>query len=320
MYFDLCLKNYEKKQNDTSDSQRINRAINDCGDGVLFIEKGEYLIDEPIVITNGCCLMLHKSATLKAVKKMDFIITIDCEHSKDEHDFMGEAKEINLNLNQFFSGGVLDGNGLASCIKLIRYRHFRINQTALLNGKQYGLFAGGYYELICNDIYCKCTMNGLSGNTGIYTDNGDSHYTDCIIVDYTTGMAIMGGGSNRLTRCHIWGGPVKALDGEATPEMLKNSVSFHISSEQTILRDCYADTAVIGYLIEKDARLLGCSYFNNDYFGLDNITAIMQTGGELLVCDSTFVKTAEHNELYVCKGGSSKWSNNIFKGGFKEIK
>jgi len=117
MYFDLCLKNYEKKQNDTSDSQRINRAINDCGDGVLFIEKGEYLIDEPIVITNGCCLMLHKSATLKAVKKMDFIITIDCEHSKDEHDFMGEAKEINLNLNQFFSGGVLDGNGLASCIK-----------------------------------------------------------------------------------------------------------------------------------------------------------------------------------------------------------
>ncbi len=319
MYYDISLENYKKTDGEKYDSQRIKRAIADCKDGVLFIPKGQYLIDEPIEIFNGCSVYLHKSATLTAIKPMEFIITIDCEHNKNEHDFMGEANEINLNLNQFFTGGVLDGNGLASCLKLIHYRHFNVSKTVLLNGKKFGLYAGGYYELICNNIYCKCTMNGLSGNTAIYSDNGDSHYTDCIIVDYTTGMAMMGGGSNRLTRCHVWGGPVKALDGETIPEMLKDSVSFHISSEQTILRDCYADTAVIGYLIEKDARLLGCSYFNNDYFGLDNITAIMQTGGELLVCDSTFVKTAEHNELYVCKGGSSKWSNNIFKGGFKEI-
>ncbi len=319
MCFDVCLKNYEKIPCDTSDAQRIIRAINDCGDGVLFIEKGEYFIDEPIEIFNGCSVVFHKCAKLTATKPMDFILTVDCEHYKNEHDFMGEAKQINLNLNQFLSGGVLDGNGMASCLKLIHYRHFTLSNMSLLNGKKYGLYAGGYYELICNHIYCKCTMNGMAGNTGIYTDNGDSHYTDCIIVDYTTGMAIMGGGSNRLTRCHIWGGPVKAIDGETVPEMLKNSVSFHISSDHTILRDCYADTAVIGYLIEKDARMLGCSYFNNDFFGLDNITAVMQTGGELLVSDSTFVKTAEHNELYVCKGGSSKWANNIFKGGFEEI-
>ncbi len=319
MYYDISLNEYEKFSHESSDSQRIIRAINDCKDGVLYIPKGEYLIDKTIEVYNRCSLLLHPNAVLMATKPMEFMIVVDNEYKESEHSFMGEAKKINLNLNQFVSGGVLDAKGLASCIKLVHYRHFTLNNISILNGKKFGLYAGGYYELVCDHIYCKCTMNGLSGNTAIYSDNGDSHYTDCIIVDYTTGMAMMGGGSNRLTRCHVWGGPVKALEGEVIPEMLKNSVSFHISSEHTILRDCYADTAKIGYLIEKDARLIGCSYFNNDYFGLDNIIAVVQTGGTLLVSESTFVKSAEHSILYECRDGSSKWVNNIYTNGFESL-
>lgn len=319
MYYDISLVDYPKLNSDCSDSERINRAVADCGDGVLFIPKGEYFIAKPIEINNGCSVLLHKSALLTAVEPMEFMITIDCEFGESIHDFMGEANKINTNLSQFLEGGVLNAMGLASCLKLVHYRHFTLNKTVFLNGKKYGLYSGGYYELICNNLYFKCNINGLSGNYGIYSDNGDSHYTDCIVVDYTTGMAMMGGGSNRLTRCHIWGGPVKPLPNEKIPEMLKNSVSFHICSEQTILRDCYADTAEIGYLIEKDARLLGCSYFNNDYFGLDNITAVVQTGGHLLVSESAFIKSAVHNTLYENKGGTSLWENNVFKGGFEEI-
>jgi len=44
----------------------------------------------------------------------------------------------------------------------------------------------------------------LAGNTAAYLCGGDSHYTDCIVVDYTVGFR-NAGGSNRFTRCHVWG-------------------------------------------------------------------------------------------------------------------
>lgn len=319
MYYDVTLDDYPKLKSDCSDSERINRAIGDCCDGVVFIPKGNYSIADPIFINNRCSVLLHPAAVLIAVKPMDFMITVDCEYGESTHDFMGEAEKINLSLTRFFEGGVLNAMGLCSCLKIVHYRRFSLSKTVLLNGKEYGLYAGGYYELICNNICCKCSINGLSGNIGIYSNNGDSHYTDCGVVDYTTGIAMMGGGSNRLTRCHVWGGPVKPLPNEDVPEMLKDSVSFRISSDDTILRDCYADTAKIGFLIEKDTRLLGCSYFNNDYFELDDITAVVQTGGRLLVSESTFIKSAPHNTLYENKGGTSVWKNNVFKDGFEEI-
>lgn len=318
MYYDIILCDYPRLSAETEDSARIMRAAAACPDGVLYIPKGDYRIAQPILITNGCSLLMHKSARLIAVAPMDFIITADCEYGACEHDFMGEAKQVNLNLSQFISGGVLDGAGLASCLKIVHYRKFKLSDIVCLNGKHYGLYAGGYYELICNNIYCKCTLNGLSGNIGICSDNGDSHYTDCIVVDYTTGIAMLGGGSNRLTRCHVWGGPVKPTDGETIPEMLKNSVCFRLNSEDTLLRDCYADTATVGYLIENDARLLGCAYFNNDYFGLDNIVAVKQTGGEALISECAFTKSAPHTTLYQRDGGTSRWVNNILRKGFSE--
>ena len=50
-------------------------------------------------------------------------------------------------------------------------------------------------------------MKGLSGNVGICSEQPDCHYTDCIVVDYTTGIKDTGG-SSRFTRCHVWGGTV----------------------------------------------------------------------------------------------------------------
>ena len=100
-----------------------------------------------------------------------------------------------------------DGNGLASCLMLTEFHHFTLRDITLRNGRKYGLRVQDYghsYELVANNVYGRCYPPGLAGNVGISINGGDSHYTDCIMVDYTIGMEITSGGSNRRTRCHIW--------------------------------------------------------------------------------------------------------------------
>ena len=45
-------------------------------------------------------------------------------------------------------------------------------------------------------------------------------------------------GSNRLTRCHVWGGPVPPRSEGELPEMLIDSVNYVLSSYDAILTDC----------------------------------------------------------------------------------
>jgi hypothetical protein len=154
-------------------------------------------------------------------------------------------------------------------------------------------------------------MPGLAGNIGISTDGGDSHYTDCIVIDYTIGFEINdGGGSNRLTRCHVWGGPLPPPNPGEDREMLKDSINFRIASSNTILRDCYADTGKTGFLIMGDASLLGCQYFNNYKFLLDDVTCIRHVSGRLLVADSTFIKTSPKAKVYEGIATKITWRDN----------
>ena len=155
---------------------------------------------------------------------------------------------------------------------------------------------------------------GLAGNAGIVVNGGDSHYTDCIVVDYTIGFNLLKGGSNRLTRCHVWGGPIPPPRPGELPEMLKGSINFKIDCSSAILRDCYADTGEIGYLVNGwDTRLLGCSYFNNKHFKLDRITIIKHTRGRLLVADGGFIKTTPNYTVYDgC--GEVEWRNMMYSG------
>ena len=58
----------------------------------------------------------------------------------------------------------------------------------LHNGRKVGLdvsrWNGGHlYELIANNVYCKCTMKGLAGNVGVNVGVCDCHFTDVIVVD-----------------------------------------------------------------------------------------------------------------------------------------
>ena len=299
---DHSLDDFPKLEGEEDDSPRIRRAILATPQGVLTIPRGTYKIATPIRIVNNCSLEMNKNTILKATEPMDTVLTILAANQK-RHDY-----------GIFLHGGIIDGNGIASCVRIKGFAHYTMSDASVLNGKEYGLRVDGGYELICNNVYAKCLMPGLAGNSAFLINGGDSHYTDCIVVDYTIGFDVRSGGSNRLTRCHVWGGPIASPAPGEPREMLKDSINFRINASSTILRDCYADTGQTGYEINGwETRLLGCSYFSNKAFGLDNITIIKHTKGRLLVSEGAFVKTAPHVKVYEgC--GTVEWCNMIYSG------
>lgn len=229
----------------------------------------------------------------------------------------------------FISGGDIDGAGLASCLRVSGYHHFTLKDITLHNGKKYGFFTGGNhgYELVANNIYVKCTMSGLSGNVGIYSDKCDSHYTDCVVVDYTTGIE-MCASSNRLTRCHVWGGIVKPKIGftqeewcelyrrrkygldvynqkagndwatDNLPEMLIDSCCFRIKGVSNVLTGCYGDTGKTAFEIHSSTTMDSCGSFNNFRFGMEGDLAIDHKGGDLYIMNCDFRKCTPTSELY----------------------
>lgn len=299
---DHSLDEFPRYTNETDDSGRFRRAIAATPSGTLTVPRGIYRIASTVRIANGCSLQMNKNAKLVAVKEMDYVLEINGSGGV-MHDY-----------NRFVAGGCIDGAGLASCMRLAGFAHFTLKDTTFLNGRAYGLRVDGGYELIANNLYFKCVIPGLAGNSGVYINGGDSHYTDCVVVDYTIGFNMAKGGSNRLTRCHVWGGPLPPVEQGEPREMLKDSINFLIGGSSSILRDCYADTGKIGYKVTGwDTRLLGCSYFNNKGFKLDGITIIKHEQGRLLVADGGFVKTTPNVIVYDgC--GEVEWFNMLYSG------
>lgn len=347
--YDSILTDFPRLPDEASDSPRIQRAIDATENGILCIPKGDYRIDRTLYIKNRCSLDMHPAARLIASAEMEFVLEYSSDKNYHALTLFNDDGSVYDNLGLFIRGGDIDGNGLASCLAITNAHHFSLTNTALHNGRQYGLYIGGnrgghIYELICTNVYCKCTMKGLSGNIGIFSDKHDAHFNDCIIVDYTTGMQIWGS-ANRITRCHLWSGTVPPKDTSvedwsnlyaerkmklangvygkdeqetyqnALPEMLIGSVSFDMRGGCNVLDGCYADTAEVGYLIHNDTRLVNCDFFNNKLMGLTQSTAIRHVQGHLVILSCAFRGTAGTEVLYEGTGENVEWIASKSTGG-----
>ena len=358
--YDSILTDFVRLDNESDDSPRIQRAIDATPNGILCIPKGDYKIASPLFIKNRCSLDMHPAARLIATEEMEFVLTYDGNANFHELTLYNNDGSIYDNLGLFIRGGDIDANGKASCLLLANAHHYTLSNITLHNGKQYGLCVGGnlggrLYELVANNVYCKCTMSGLSGNIGIYTNEHDGHYTDCFIIDYTTGFKA-DGGANRLTRCHIWGGTIppcgknmkewsefygnnkkllikkqyteeveEVILKYGIPEMLINSVAFELNSGINVLDGCFADTATIGYLIRgKNNIITNCGFYNNKIMGLRGTLAIKNESKRLVVTNSFFTNTTGTDKFYEGERETVTWANNnadekeIFEAYFAE--
>ena len=312
--WDVTVGDFARATAETGDSARIQRAIAAAGEGgVVWFPRGEYEIDTMLVVSNRASLLLHKSARLKAVKAMPFVLRY----------FGGQfEKGARTDRNLFIRGGEFDGNGLSGCVNVMGCKHFSLADATFGNGKRVGLQLGDPelprkvadgYEIFGNNLYFICNMPGLAGNVAFLTYLGDSHFTDMVAVDYTVGIRNASGGANRYTRCHVWGGPVRK-PGTNESEYLPNSIAFDLGGGETLLDACYADTAMIGYLVRRSARIVNCAYYNNyPVFKMDGPEVFVhEDGSELLVTGGRFAKDSPHATLYRRgeKAGRLVWSDN----------
>lgn len=313
--YDHSLLEFPRGAGEADDTARIQRAFDGTGGGVLYLPRGDYSVSSTLVISNRCSLKMHKSAKIKAVAPMNFVLRVknSCGNIWDNLDFLN-----------FIEGGVIDGNGMASCLAMDEYWRHNLDNIKFFNGKPYGLYvASGGAELVANGLYFVCRLHGLAGNTAMCLQGGDSHYNDIFILDYTTGVSVKGP-SNRLTRVHVWGGSLPPVKKGDLPEMLENSTSFRIEGHSTILRDCYADTGKIGFDVHNawEVRILGCSFFNNADYGLNDLTIVRQTGdsGALLVSDCAFTRSGPKERNTVYEGnGNVKWRDIIYAGNWSGV-
>ncbi len=300
--WDVSLDEFPRLDGELDDTRRICRALDAVPSrGVLFFPRGVYTVSSMLHVDNGCSVQMHKGAIIKATREMPFVI-----------DF--KATQPTGDYNGFFTGGTIDGMGLASCMRMSDFKHFTMRDVTFLNGREAGLkVLPPGYELIAHNLYFKTLIPGLAGNVALDIHAGDSHFVDCVSVDYTVGFAVRRGpGANRLTRCHAWGGPLPPVRPGEEREMLKDSINFLIEGSGTILRDCYADTGKTGFYISGwENRLFGCSYFNNRGFGLDDITIVRHEKGSLRISGGCFYKTASRIKIYDgC--GDVEWRDMIF--------
>lgn len=310
--WDVSVGDFPRLAGETGDSARIQRAIAAAqAGGVVWFPRGEYQIDTMLEVTNRTSLLLHSSAHLAAVKPMPFVLRYEAK----PRDLYAQEKFKPGEFNLFIRGGDFDGAGLASGVLVMGRWHFTLADATFRNGRKVGIQFGTDkartgWEIIASNLYCICDKPGLAGNVGLLTYVGDSHFTDIIVVDHTVGIRDVRW-SNRYTRCHVWGGPVKKA-GTNEPEYLPNSIAFDLAGNDCVLEDCYADTATIGFNVCNDARILNCAYFNNPSFKLDNLTVFAHRHGSLVVTEGRFTKSAPHVTLYhrEKRAGRLIWRDN----------
>ena len=356
---DARLTDFPRQAGETDDAPRFRRAIDAAANGILEVPKGEYEIASPLVITNRCSLDMHPAAHLVATAEMDFLLTWDGNGDYHSLTVFEPNGKIYDNLGLFIRGGDVDGNGLASCLRIGNSHHFTLANITFHNGRKVGLEisrwnAGHLYELVANNIYCKCNMKGLAGNVGIDVGVADCHLTDVVVVDYTVGIRVRGS-SNRLTRCHVWGGTVpppsmdirtwssfygenkrkkwsflygpkstkptwtdadeRNLLAKGVPEMLVNSIAFDIQGGGNTFDICYADTAEIGYNVNASAIITHSGFYNNPMMGLRKSTAIVHRKGKLIVEACEFTGGANCEKLYEGTGKNFIWKTSTANGG-----
>ena len=314
------LSEFPRLPGEKDDAPRFQRAVDACPCGTLMVPHGKYDFASTVFVTNCCSIEMSPSARITAVAKMEWMIKINAIW---QYDRKKAPKGVNSSMyNLTYRGGTLDARGLASCLSVDNYRHYTLEDATFLNPKKYGVgieLEGGGFEMFARNIYCRTEMRGLSGNTGIFTNGGDSHYCDCVVVDCTTGFHAAKRGSNRLSRIHVWGGTLPPRKSGEISESLIDSVSFRIEASDTELRDCYSDTALTGfYLTGWEIRMFGCTAANFSHFNINHATVICQPKGSLLLSGFIATKGSKTAKVYDAGPGAMiSARDNLYRGNFK---
>ena len=234
-------------------SDAIQKIILDNPKKVIFFPDGEYMLAKPISTPanpeHSVCLHLSNYATLKAMNSW-------C--SDEAMVRLGAAEPFNsiyLNgSNYYFSGGIIDGSGIAKGISIDSGRETRVESVSIKNTQiglhvKWGANSGSSDADIQN---VNIVGNGAVDSIGVLVEGLDNSFANMRIAKVQIGVKLMKGG-NHLRNIH----PLYV----SAPcwERYAESIGFCDLANENWYDFCYSDQFCTGFYLRDDQR----SIFHN---------------------------------------------------------
>ena len=250
----VVVTDYVKANTGEDLSDALQKIILDNPHKTIFFPDGEYVIAKPICTpgnpVNAVSLMLSNFATIKAADGWD---------SEEAMIRLGAAEpynDININgSNYAFTGGIIDGNGVATGISIDSGRETRIEKVSIKH-----TFIGLHVKWGANNGSADADItdvnivgNNKIGSIGVLIDGHDNTFTNMRIASVQIGMKI-NQTSQFLRNIH----PLYIFKGElASEEAYRNSYAFWDNTPyHTWYNNCYSDQFATGFRVKGGARHL----------------------------------------------------------------
>lgn len=247
----ISISSYPKCDNDTSDSERIQRCFNENKEKTIFFPVGEYEIATTIEGEN---------ISMKCDNQAHFI-------GKTEHHFMFILTFNNPDHRHYsIEGGWFDGDYYSSCIKAQGGHNVMFRDCMFMNAWHYGLYIGTIQGIATSKYYIhNCTGRGTESNeieNILFCINGsDHHFVDNTGSNYYKFYEI-NASACRFERCHNW---------IIKESLIDKSIGFDINADACTFIGCYLDTLKTGFNINSNnCQFISCDGFNNTSYGMTN--------------------------------------------------
>lgn len=258
-------------------SDEIQKLIDENPNRTLFFSDGVNLLDKPILTPaapdKSVCIKLSGYAVLKAAEGWchdEAMVRLGATHQANDTRRVGS--------NYFFSGGFVDGSGVADGISIDGGRETLIKEVSIKNAR-IGLRIktganGGSSDA---DIFGVNIMgNGKPDSVGVLLEGMDNSLTNMRIADVQTGVWLKAPG-NVMKNLH----PLFTVDYENYGE----SCGFRDESGNNWYNFCYSDHFATGFYFAKGKRSILDSCYTLWYCDRGDVHTAVRTEGQF---DSVF--------------------------------
>ena len=278
----------------------INQAINyalENNIGIVYLRKGVYLIENPIIIKNDITFIGSGQQTILKQKdntEMEAVVIIesnfvDNEFVQDSYNACLKNIRIygnkNNNINHSLEAPIETNNGL-----ILKESHWSLVDNVTIencggNGVVFKGTMGSDWNKHCSTnrfnkvSVFKCSKNGLS----IDGSANDNKFIDCQFGANNYHGVINAGGSNFFNSCTMWGS--------------KNASGMYNGAPDTILSDCIFEgnaqsgLAMDGY--SKNSSIDSCKFMSNSRETNNTYNHIYIEGSEEIPANNISIRNSK---------------------------
>lgn len=268
----LLVSDYVKANTGEDVSDALQELILANPRRVIYFPDGEYLISKPI-----CTPANPERAVSLKLSNFAVIKAMDCWDSDEAMIRLGAAEPFNTirvnGSNYYFSGGVIDGSGIAKGLSIDSGRETRVENLSIKHTTvglhvKWGANSGSSDADICN---VNIVGPGKLDTIGLLVEGMDNTFTNMRIAYVHTGVKLVRGG-NYLRNVH----PL----GMSSTAFYPGSTAFCDLSGSNWYDFCYSDQYETGFYLKAGTRAICHNCFCYWYKTMESGEFGFKTDGE----------------------------------------